>query len=118
MLSWVQRLMLFAAGIFGAAGVASAAMASHGEDVRNVLAISTISLAHAPALLALGLLPSNKAITGAGAVLALGCALFLADLALRQWLEHPLFPGAAPIGGALLILGWLGLAMAGLLSRR
>ena len=53
-----------------------------------------------------------------GAILAAGTILFAGDLAIREWMEHGLFPGAAPLGGGALMLGWIGVAFAGLRSRR
>lgn len=110
------RLMLPLSGLMGASGVATAALASHG-DGRNVSAMATILLAHAPVLLAVSLFGRGRVLVGATAVLALGTLMFAADLAMREWLGQALFPGAAPLGGAAMILGWLGLAAAGLRER-
>lgn len=106
---WMRRIMVALAGFLGALGVATAAMASHGEDVRNLAAISAMALAHAPVLLILGLAGRGRVLGIAGLILAAGCVIFVADLAMRHWAATPLFPGAAPIGGAGMILGWLGL---------
>ncbi|KKB79956.1 hypothetical protein VW35_05670 [Devosia soli] len=108
---WMRRLLIAAGGVLGAIGVGTAAMASHGEDVRNLTAISAMALAHAPVLLLLALAGRGRVITIAGLVLAGGCGVFVADLAMRQWLSSSLFPGAAPIGGGALILGWVGIAL-------
>ena len=108
----MRRGLIALAGIFGGLGVATAAMASHGEDVRNLAAISTMALAHAPVFLIVGLLGRGRVLTGAGLILAAGCAIFVADLAMRQWAATPLFPGAAPIGGGGMIVGWLGVVSA------
>lgn len=114
MVDWARRVLVVAAGLLGAVGVATAAMASHGEGVRNLAAISAMALAHAPVLLALGLAGRSKPLSVAGLVVAAGCAIFVADLAMRHWLNLPLFPGAAPIGGGSMILGWLGVAASGM----
>lgn len=114
MVNWMRRVLVGVAGLLGAIGVASAAMASHGEDVRNLAAISAMALAHAPVLLVLGLVWRGRALSIAGLVLAAGCIIFVADLAMRHWLGTALFPGAAPIGGGGMILGWLGVAIAGM----
>lgn len=106
------RVLLVSAGLMGAAGVAAAASASHGES-RNLSAVATMFLAHAPVLLILGLWAQGRAFMGAGAVLGAGTALFGADLAMREYAGHALFPGAAPVGGGLMILGWLALTLAG-----
>lgn len=115
MAGWMRRILVGLAGVLGALGVATAAMASHGEDVRNIAAISAMTLAHAPVLLILGLLGRGRALGIAGLVLAAGCLVFVADLAMREWVGAPLFPGAAPFGGGGMILGWLGIAIAGAL---
>lgn len=114
MADWMRRVLVGVAGLLGAIGVATAAMASHGEDVRNLAAISAMALAHAPVLLLLGLVGQRRVLSIAGLVLAAGCVIFVADLAMRHWGGTPLFPGAAPVGGGGMILGWLGVAIAGM----
>ena len=110
------RIMVALAGVVGAIGVASAAMASHGEDPRNLAAISAICLAHGPALLALGLAGRGRYLFAAGGLLALGTVLFVADLLARQGWGQGLFPGAAPLGGGAMLLGWAGIALCGALN--
>ncbi|SMQ68970.1 Uncharacterized membrane protein YgdD, TMEM256/DUF423 family [Devosia lucknowensis] len=113
----LSRVLLISAGVIGAAGVAAAAAASH-EGSRNLSALSTIYLAHGPALLALAFLAQGRMLVGSGALLAFGTLLFGVDLTLREWLGHAVFPGAAPLGGAAMILAWLGIAIAGAVRRR
>lgn len=113
--SWIERIIVVAAGLVGAAGVMAAAGASHGGESRNLAAIAAICLAHGPALLALGLMGRGRILTAAGLVLALGTAIFASDLGMREWLGHGFFTGAAPIGGGAMILGWLGIALGGAL---
>ncbi|KRB01597.1 hypothetical protein ASD83_01200 [Devosia sp. Root685] len=115
MADWMRRVLVGFAGLLGAIGVATAAMASHGEDVRNLAAISAMALAHAPVLLVLGLVGRGRGLSLAGLVLAAGCAIFVGDLAMRHWFGTALFPGAAPMGGGGMIVGWLGVAVAGIL---
>lgn len=112
------RLLLIAAGLVGACGVAAAAAASHMADTRNLAAIAAICLSHGPALLALGLYGRSRFLLVAGYLLAAGTIVFAGDLALREWLGHGLFPGAAPLGGAAMMLGWLSLCMAGFFVKR
>lgn len=114
----MQRALLVAAGLIGAAGVASAAAASHAPDTRNLAAIAAICLSHGPALLALGLHARSRAFMVFGAILAAGTILFAGDLAIREWMGHGLFPSAAPLGGGAMMLAWVGVAFAGLRSRR
>jgi uncharacterized membrane protein YgdD (TMEM256/DUF423 family) len=113
----LPRVLLVLAGLIGAAGVAAAAGASHSES-RNLSAMAAIFLAHAPALTALALHGRGRALLTVASVLAAGTLAFGGDLALRQWLDRGLFAGAAPLGGGLMILGWLGLSAAGVLNWR
>ena len=109
------RILVVIAGLLGAMGVASAAGASHGEEGRLLGSIATIALAHAPALLVLGLVsPPGRWIRLAAVVMTVGTLLFIGDLSTRQWLGQGLFPGAAPMGGGLMMLGWLGVGAAAL----
>lgn len=113
-----QRLTLATAGLIGAIGVMAAAAASHAGDSRNLSAIASICLAHGPALLALALLSGRPWLSRAGLLLAAGTAVFAADLGMREWQGHSLFPMAAPIGGTAMILAWLLLAFAAIVDRR
>ena len=54
----------------------------------------------------------------AGFVLSAGAILFAGDLSARAFLGARLFPYAAPIGGSLMILAWLALALAFALAPR
>src|SRR4051812_21681727 len=45
-------------------------------------------------------------------------SLFAGDLTLRHYAGHGLFPMAAPTGGTLLIVSWLGLAVAAAWPKR
>ncbi|MBJ6986587.1 DUF423 domain-containing protein [Devosia sp. MC521] len=109
----LHRGLLVVAGLLGASGVAAAAASSHMVDSRNLSAIAAVFLSHGPALLAVGLFGRSRSFAFSGAILALGTLIFGADLALREFLSAPLFAGAAPIGGGLMILGWLGFALSG-----
>jgi len=116
--AWFNRLMLFFAGLLGAGGVAAAAGSAHtGGELLQPLAL--IALTQAPALLAFGLAPAASPVLRAGAfVIAAGALIFTADLAVRHLAGPHLFPYAAPAGGAAMILGWVIVAIAGLLPRR
>jgi uncharacterized membrane protein YgdD (TMEM256/DUF423 family) len=113
----VQRLVLASAGLVGAVGIGAAAAASHG-DSRNLAAIAAICLAHGPALLALGLVGRGRALGLAAALMAAGTVVFVSDLGMREWLGHALFSGAAPLGGAGMIGGWLTIVVAAFVDRR
>lgn len=111
-----QRLFILAGGLSGAAGVALAAVAAHAGG-GYVGTASSFLLAHAPALLAIGLLGGGRVRHAGGAVLLLGLALFCGDLLLRHYVGERLFPMAAPTGGTLMILGWLAVAASAFLGR-
>ncbi|MBU1306164.1 MAG: DUF423 domain-containing protein [Alphaproteobacteria bacterium] len=113
-----QRVTLLLAGLIGAAGVMAAAGASHGGESRNLSAIASVCLAHGPALLALALMAHGALLTRAGLLLAIGTAIFAADLGVREALGHGLFPLAAPIGGGAMIIAWLLLAFAAIVAGR
>ena len=117
----VSRILILAAGLFGAAGVALSAAAAHIDG--NVLRpAASFLLVHAPALLAAGLwgatLPGRKVLNAGALLLVLGVALFSGDLVLRAYLGHRLFPMAAPAGGLLTIAGWLVVAASAWATRR
>ncbi len=112
-----SRPVIVAAGLAGAVGVMAAAGASHAGGSHNLSAIAMICLAHGPALLALGLLGRGWVLGLASALLAFGTILFAADLAVREWLGHGVFVGAAPLGGAGMICGWFMVIAAGVMRR-
>lgn len=103
----LRPLVLFLAGLIGAAGVALAAAATHMGGALLGPA-SAMCLAHAPAMLAL--FAAHRLLrpaTGAGLLMGLGTVLFAGDLVLKEFLGASLFPMAAPSGGILMMLGWL-----------
>ncbi|RIY01912.1 DUF423 domain-containing protein [Aureimonas flava] len=115
------RSLVAAAGLLGAAGTAGAAFAAHGGAQANLVAIAAaIAFVHAPALLALGLVPPGalRGRTVAGGLMILGTILFSGDLAMRAVGGERLFANAAPIGGSVLILAWLAVAVLALVPRR
>jgi uncharacterized membrane protein YgdD (TMEM256/DUF423 family) len=111
------RLLVFAAGLCGAAGVALSAVAAHG-GTPNTATAATFMVVHAPALLVVGLTVFNAVIRWAAAILLLCLMLFAGDLAARDFLDDRLFAMAAPAGGGLMILGWVGIAASALFPRR
>ena len=117
------RLIIAIAALMGAAGVALAAAAAHGGDASRLGPASAMLLFHATAVLAMLALVLNRGIHPVGGKLAVaglvfGALLFAGDLTLRHYADRALFPMAAPVGGTLLIAGWLALAVAALLPRR
>lgn len=100
------RLLAFAGGLCGAAGVALSAMATH-HGGAFIGTAADFLLFHAAALLAIGLAGTGRWLRLGGLVLIVGLVLFCGDLLARDLLGGRLFPFAAPTGGTLLILGWL-----------
>jgi uncharacterized membrane protein YgdD (TMEM256/DUF423 family) len=114
------RIHILLACLMGAAGVALWARAAHGGGLPNLVTAAQFLHIHASAVLALtacrkqGLMHDAAARWGI-AVLIIGTLLFAGDLAMRTLAGTGLFPMAAPIGGSLLIVGWLMLGLAALL---
>lgn len=109
-----HRPLLLVAALFGAAGVALAALGSHAADTNIAIAASFLQL-HAAALVALSLLPIIGLFRFGPWVLATGTLLFSGDLVARSQLGSALFPMAAPVGGGAMIAGWLLIAAGALL---
>ncbi len=111
-LSGVDRAFVALACLAGLLGVALSAAAAHIPGADSLKTAAQFLLFHAPAILALiafgaaGLARTGLVRVAAG-LLILGLILFCGDLAVRTWLQHALFPMAAPIGGFALMGGWL-----------
>jgi uncharacterized membrane protein YgdD (TMEM256/DUF423 family) len=117
------RILVILAAVMGADGVILAAAATHQADATRLAAASSMLLFHATAVLAVVALAERGVIharigTAAGFGFFVAAALFAGDLSLRQYAGHGLFPMAAPSGGTLLIVSWLGLALAAAWPRR
>jgi uncharacterized membrane protein YgdD (TMEM256/DUF423 family) len=113
---------LVAAGLSGLAGVALSAAAAHSAAADLLDPAARMLLFHAPAFLALAVLVPARGRGGgmvrrvlavAGIALGLGLLLFCGDLCARTLLGHRLFAFAAPLGGTLLMSGWLAVLLAG-----
>jgi uncharacterized membrane protein YgdD (TMEM256/DUF423 family) len=111
------RILVFASGLCGAAGVALSAAAAHlgGAFVGTV---ASFLLMHAAVFLAIGLIGANRILRIASLILLVGLVLFSGDLLARDFLGERLFPMSAPIGGTLLIAGWLAIAASALVRPR
>ncbi|NLS15424.1 DUF423 domain-containing protein [Rhizobium sp. P40RR-XXII] len=108
----IRPATLFIAGILGGGGIALAAAATHGGDTHFLGAASTMSLAHAPALLALYIgYDRIRTAPIAAILLGLGALIFAGDLINRHYGGGSLFPMAAPIGGMGMIAGWAAIAL-------
>ena len=109
------RLAGFGA-VLGAAGVMLAAAGAHAGGAELAATAANFLLLHAAALLGIAGLAGAAPVLArnflvCGAVLGVAAALFSADLATRAFAGSRLAPFAAPVGGGLMILGWLGLAV-------
>lgn len=117
------RIHLTLAALMGLAGVALLAAAAHVTGTTNVQTAGQMLLFHAPTVI--GATVARKAglmhdlvARLAVSVVILGVALFAADLSRRGFQSEALFPSAAPIGGFLMLGGWLGLALAAAFAKR
>ncbi len=109
---------LTVAALLGASAVIAGALGSHALDIvapDHYARANQYHLIHALALLAVSVLGAAR---GFDPALHLAATLFVAGMVLfcgRLYglgLGAPLLPGfAAPVGGTLLILGWLALAV-------
>lgn len=112
----ISMLIALIAALEGAAGVALAAAAAHVDASPLLTTASQFLIVHAAAGLALSALagaepPHPGGLRAAALALQAGVALFATDLVARVYLGGKLFAYAAPIGGGLTILAWLGLAI-------
>ncbi|AQS41954.1 MAG: Hypothetical protein BHV28_12700 [Candidatus Tokpelaia hoelldobleri] len=102
-----NRIFCAAGGLLGACGIAAYAAAAHiTQGYYSVLA--PILLGNGAVLVALGL--SSKqcmVIWIAGFLITFGAILFSSDLICAQIMQFHLFRYAAPLGGIMIILGWL-----------
>lgn len=104
--------------LMGAGGVTLAAAAAHTGGGAMASTAADFLILHAATLLGLTAcaraFAADAAFAGAlllvGADLGVGAIVFSADLADRAFAGSRLFPMAAPVGGSLMIVGWLALA--------
>jgi uncharacterized membrane protein YgdD (TMEM256/DUF423 family) len=111
------RSLVLAGGWCGALGVALSAMAAHRGGAFTGTAASFL-LMHAPVFLAVGLLGGNRILRTGCLILLVGLVVFSGDLLARDFLGSRLFPLAAPVGGTLLMAGWLAIAASALMPLR
>lgn len=116
------RLLIVCAGLFGACGVAAAAVAAHLSGGASLSIAANFLLIHAAALVALATLAATlergriPLLVGTSAI-GLGTVLFSGDLGMRALMEIKLLGGSAPFGGTLMIAGWLVVAISAGLAR-
>ncbi|MGE4371312.1 MAG: DUF423 domain-containing protein [Xanthobacter sp.] len=122
-MEWWRRLLFFLGGLYGALGVAAGAAAAHLVASDILMTASHFLLFHAAALVAVCAAVSAvdggkpALLTGASA-LALGTFWFAGDLALRALSEGEYEWGTAPVGGSVLIVGWIFVAIGGLMANK
>jgi uncharacterized membrane protein YgdD (TMEM256/DUF423 family) len=111
------------AGLTGAAGTSLAAIGAHlapGTGVRAAAHFMILNAAAALAASGLAVAAPQRGswFAGSAGVLLLGGWLFCGDITLRALAGFGLFPMAAPLGGSLLICGWIVTAVASLIALR
>jgi uncharacterized membrane protein YgdD (TMEM256/DUF423 family) len=120
----MQRTWITLGAFAGFVAVAMAALAAHGLERLDPAASQMVRNAvqmqgwHALALLACGLWAprGGRLADAAGAAFAAGSALFCGSVYLLA-LQGMRLPMAAPLGGSLLLLGWLLLGVSAALAR-
>jgi uncharacterized membrane protein YgdD (TMEM256/DUF423 family) len=110
-------ILLILSGLMGAVGIMLAAAGAHAAPGAGLDSAAYMLLFHAAAILGVAALIEKGALWQPLALAVLyawvvGAVLFSGDIALRAFAGHRLFPMAAPSGGIILILGWIGLAAA------
>ncbi len=118
----MEQTLIVLAGLLGAAGVALAAAGAHGHPQSGLDSAGYLLLVHAAATLAGAAALHQQLLAralGTAALfgLVIGAALFAADVAMRAFVGHRLFPFAAPSGGVIMIVSWLGVTLAALVAR-
>ncbi len=108
---WLYALMAVAA-LAGAAGVMEAAAAAHAVADPRLATSANLLMLDAAASIAIGAFGRGAGratcwFLAAATTLLAGGVLFSTDISLRVFTAQRLFPFAAPIGGTLMILGWL-----------
>jgi uncharacterized membrane protein YgdD (TMEM256/DUF423 family) len=121
-----MRLWLFVAGLNGLLAVMAGAYGSHNLEAadpgsRDVFMVAVqYHMWHALALLAVAWLAERRQGRGAiapsvaGGAFTAGIVLFSGSLYALGLKGSVLVPGAAPVGGALLMIGWAALMVAAL----
>ena len=118
----VVRGWVAAGALIGGLAVAGAAYGAHAavDPARSRAVASAVQMQgwHALALIACGLLGTagGWSVQVAGTLFLAGVVLFCGAVWIPQF-GGPSLGMTAPVGGTLLILGWLALAVAGLRAR-
>lgn len=104
------------AALMGAAGGALAAAGVHASGGELALRGADFLILHACAALAIAAharvaTSSARGLIIIGFGMEAGATLFAAELAVRAFTGERIFPFAAPIGGTIMLLAWVALAV-------
>jgi uncharacterized membrane protein YgdD (TMEM256/DUF423 family) len=104
------------AALMGAAGVALAAAGVHESGGELAERGALFLLLHAAAALGIAAharvaTNSSRALVIVGFVMEAGAILFSAELAMHVFTGERIFPFAAPLGGTMMMLSWVALAI-------
>lgn len=110
-------IFILLAGLMGASGIILAAAGAHAAPGAGLDSAAYMLLFHAAAVLATSALVQQGLLWRPLVLIVLfawvlGAVLFSGDIAFRALAGHRLFPMAAPTGGIILIVAWIGLAAA------
>jgi uncharacterized membrane protein YgdD (TMEM256/DUF423 family) len=116
-----SMVLIALAGLMGAAGVVLLAAGAHAAPGAGLDGAGQMLLFHAAAVIALAAaltqgLAFRPLAQAAALGLVVGATLFSADIAMRAFAGHRLFPFAAPSGGVILIASWLATAGAAVVA--
>jgi uncharacterized membrane protein YgdD (TMEM256/DUF423 family) len=116
------RIHITIAALFGACGIALWAAATHSGATSAIIGAQML-LMHAAAIPALTAvrkadLIHDTIIRHAISALILGVALFSGDLIARGLGGMRLFPMASPIGGVVMMISWVAVALAAMIGPR
>lgn len=113
----LRALFLFCGAVLAATGVVVGAAASHAlkadlppEALRLIATGERYQMWHALALIAVGCLPfetGRRWLTAAGLCLLVGTVLFSGSLYTLALTSYAFVGPVTPVGGTLMILGWV-----------
>ena len=110
--------VLSAAGLAGAAGVALAAVAAHKLESPALATAATMLMIHVTAVVALLAVAMRLdypgLLIGVAAGMLVSVLLFSGAVSYQAVMGAPLIKGAAPVGGTLLIISWIAVALLGM----
>ena len=110
-----DRKLLAFAGFNGAMAVALGAFAAHGAGPAVKTLLTTgghYQMVHAALAAALALFGTSRLLSLAGWLASTGGLIFCLALAMIGLLSLPVMGAVAPVGGTLMIAGWIVLAVA------